>query len=351
MNSVERVHRVMRGEAPDRLPVYDLLRNDAVIEHYAGERLSLDNRQEVVYRAIGAALDATKQFIRLPEEPRTEVGPDGRRRVYERWTIWVAPLPIRAADDVTAYLRRVLDAPEQYLPDPAQRAAEIETDFRAKRKALGDVALFMDPNATEGFHDLYELIGLDWICYLITDATDLLAAYLDLLVAHSQQIIAHLTVGTETPGVFYGCDIAHKTATIFSPSFLRRVLFPRMEALVDAYHCQGFKVMFHSDGNLMAVLDDLVTLGFDALNPLETLAGMDPGEIRRRHPNLVLVGGMDCSQLLPYGTPAQVRAEVRRLAHLAGPRLLIGSSSEVHNQVPLDNYRAMIEEARQFLYG
>ena len=77
---------------------------------------------------------------------------------------------------------------------------------------------------------------------------------------------------------------------------------------------------------------------------------MEPAEIRRRHPKLVLVGGIDCSRLLPFGTPDDVRKATRKLIEIAGPALLVGSSSETGEDVPLANFLAMIEVARNWRY-
>ena len=60
MTSRDRVKTLLRGELPDRPPLYDVIRNDAVIEHFGGEKLTRDNALSVVVRAHSQALDATK---------------------------------------------------------------------------------------------------------------------------------------------------------------------------------------------------------------------------------------------------------------------------------------------------
>lgn len=112
---------------------------------------------------------------------------------------------------------------------------------------------------------------------------------------------------------------------------------------MDAYHARGISVLFHSDGNLNPILDRLVETGIDGLNPIEVLAGMDVADIHRRHPGLYLAGGIDVSQLLPYGSPEAVRDTVRRAIDAAGGRLLVGSSTELNDAVPLANYLALRE--------
>ncbi|MBI2951955.1 hypothetical protein HYY27_07670, partial [bacterium] len=70
---------------------------------------------------------------------------------------------------------------------------------------------------------------------------------------------------------------------------------------------------------------------------------MDVKEIRRRCPRLILAGGIDVSQLLPLGTPQEVAAATKALIQTAGPGVLVGSSTELNDAVPLDNYRALVD--------
>jgi uroporphyrinogen decarboxylase len=99
--------------------------------------------------------------------------------------------------------------------------------------------------------------------------------------------------------------------------------------------------MFHSDGNINPLLGGLVDAGIDGLNPLEVVANMDAPAIHRAHPHLFMAGGIDTSQLLPMGSPDDVRAAVRRALDGSGGRLMVGSSSELHEGVPLKNFLAM----------
>jgi uroporphyrinogen decarboxylase len=93
-------------------------------------------------------------------------------------------------------------------------------------------------------------------------------------------------------------------------------------------------------------LDDLVEAGIDGLNPLEVLAGMSVAAVRERYPGLFLTGGIDVSQLLPYGTPDEVRRVCRRtIADAAGGGYFLGSTTELHWDVKLENAIAMFDVA------
>jgi hypothetical protein len=68
---------------------------------------------------------------------------------------------------------------------------------------------------------------------------------------------------------------------------------------------------------------------------------MDVGDIHKRYPHIFMAGGIDVSQLLPFGTPGQVRDAVRKAIDDAEGRIMIGSSTELNEDVPLDNFLSL----------
>jgi uroporphyrinogen decarboxylase len=115
---------------------------------------------------------------------------------------------------------------------------------------------------------------------------------------------------------------------------------------VNAWHSHGVRVIFHSDGNLWSVLDDFAAIGIEGLNPLEPLSKMYAGDVRKAHPDWILMGGVDASQLLPFGSEQEIRDAVRKLIADAGAggKLWLGSSTEIHPAVPVGNALAMWDE-------
>jgi uroporphyrinogen decarboxylase len=121
--------------------------------------------------------------------------------------------------------------------------------------------------------------------------------------------------------------------------------------MVDIAHQAGKITIFHSDGDLWPVLDDIISCGFDALHPIEPKA-MDIVKVQAyAQGRLALVGNIDIDFPLGRGTPEDVRAQVReRIAALApGGGYLLGSSNSIPDWVPVENYAAMLEAA--FEYG
>jgi hypothetical protein len=97
----------------------------------------------------------------------------------------------------------------------------------------------------------------------------------------------------------------------------------------------------------MEVLDDLVAIGIDGLNPIETVAGMSLKEVRAKYPNLFLAGGIDMSQLLSNGTPEQVKEVCRQAIRDAYPGFFMGSTTEADNSCKAENLVAMYEVAME----
>jgi len=121
----------------------------------------------------------------------------------------------------------------------------------------------------------------------------------------------------------------------------------------DPLTVAGIKVIFHSDGYLMPIMGDLLAAAIGGLNPIEPIAGMDIAVLKEKYyGRLVLVGGLDCSQVLPLGSVQEVEEATVSILRTAGPGggLFIGSSSEITPSTPLENalafYRTVHERGR-----
>ena len=129
----------------------------------------------------------------------------------------------------------------------------------------------------------------------------------------------------------------------------RKYFFGQLRRICDAYHEHEFKVMFHSDGNLMEIMDDLVDAGIDGINPIEVQSGMNLKELKDTYgPKLTMCGGMDVHVLLRRGTKEEVAEGVRRAILESGESggLLLGSTTELDNDVPPENIITMFETAK-----
>jgi hypothetical protein len=347
----ERVLRTIRFEDSDRVPLYDILQNDAVIEHYAGEHLTVDNGAAVTGRAIGRILDMT----RMPDGPsspgryRQENGIELER---ERWTTWIVERPWHDTPGLLEWIKGEIDRTNALDYDRAY-ADKVHEGIRRRQSwfAEGDPTGRNDPTVLilesgVGLTEMYWQVGMEDFAYLMADHPDIVDEWLEARHQAELRRVAVIADPALIPIALTYDDIAYKNSTLFSPAWLRRLWVPRLARLNAAWHDRDVYCLFHSDGKLWGVLDDLVAAGIDGLNPLEVIAGMSVGEVRRRYPKLFLTGGIDVSQLLPLGTPDEVRSACRTaIAEAEGRGYFLGSTTELHWDVPLANAIAMFESA------
>jgi len=362
MTKRERVERAMRLQETDRVPLYDLLLCDAAIEHFSGEELPpLEETPEVratVDRMTGVAisrmLDATRHsgFGPLVDAQHTnEFGFRYEISAREK-TSWIAQRPFGEVPGAVEYLKskiiRLRQQTAEIEGNPTAHRERHTAAFTAMQARIGDTVHLLAQQGV-GLDDVRVELGLELFSYVDVDEPGLIS---EALEAHTELNIASChaiaDVGLSPAVLTYG-DIAYKQRLLHSPDWLRREFFPRLQRLNEAWHEHGLLCLFHSDGYLMEVMDDLVETGIDGLNPIETVAGMDLKEVRDSYPQLFLAGGIDMSQLLSNGTPDEVREVCRKAIRDASPGFLMGSTTEADNSCRAENLIAMYEVAHEGL--
>ncbi|NUQ70231.1 MAG: hypothetical protein HUU17_05350 [Chthonomonadales bacterium] len=346
----ERVLRAMRFEDVDRVPLYDIFQNDAIIEHYSGSSFEPGNGLRLTGLAIGRALDMTRMAGGPNEAPGIEDRGDGWVYQHERWTGWIVQRPFHDLETLKDWVRidirnaETTEYGEEYRRGFHHHIRERQACF-AEGDPDGDPAVLII-ESLPGLTHMYHTAGHELFAYLMTDEPDLVEEWLEARTVAEIRRVACIADPDLIPLALTADDIAYKNGPMFSPAWLRRMFMPRLQRLQDAWHERGALCVFHSDGNLMSVLDDLIATGIDALNPLEVLAGMTPECVRAAYPDLVLTGGIDVSVLLTYGTPDEVREVCRKAIRDTGGRgYLMGSTTELHWDVRLENAIAMFETA------
>lgn len=149
---------------------------------------------------------------------------------------------------------------------------------------------------------------------------------------------------------FFGNDFGSQLDTLISPECFDRFVMPAFVKFTEQAHRYGMKVLLHSCGAIDRVIPRLIDAGVDALHPIQArAANMDAESLSRKYNGkIVFVGGVDTQQLLPFGTPQQVRDEVRRLRDLFGPNYVVSPSHEsILPGVSYENVLAMAEAAAE----
>ncbi len=150
--------------------------------------------------------------------------------------------------------------------------------------------------------------------------------------------------------VMIGDDIAYQQGTYISPEQMRTIVFPSLREQAEVLKGRDVPVFFHSDGNLNAVLDDLLKMGFDGLQGLESGAGMDIAAVKEKSGNrLCLMGNIDLAYLHQQTEEREIISVVGRTIGTAkkGGRYIFGTSGGLHKDLPVEKVKIMYSSALQ----
>jgi len=142
-----------------------------------------------------------------------------------------------------------------------------------------------------------------------------------------------------------GSDVAFNSGTFISPDQFREFITPYAVTVIGAVKRAGATAIFHSDGNLMAVLDQILEMAPHALHSIDPMAGMDIAEVKRlTYGKLALIGNVQCS-LLQDGPDERIIASAKYcLDHAApGGGYVFSSSNTIFKGLPLRNYQVMCD--------
>ena len=147
--------------------------------------------------------------------------------------------------------------------------------------------------------------------------------------------------------ILIGDDIGSQNSLMISPKLVAEFVIPGAKKLIELAHSYGVKVIYHSCGAIAEVIPQIIEAGADIIHPIQALAaGMQPELLKERFDGQVsFCGGVDTQELLPHGTPEDVRAKVRELRTIFPTGLIISPSHEaLQSDVPPENIKAMFDE-------
>lgn len=149
---------------------------------------------------------------------------------------------------------------------------------------------------------------------------------------------------------FFGNDLGTQISMMVSLDCFDEFILPSVRRIADTIRQAGLPVAFHSCGAIEPLIPRLIDAGVELLHPLQARArGMDAETLASRYRGrLIFMGGVDTQQLLPFGTPEQVRAEVLRLRGIFGDDFIVSPSHEaLLPNVPFENAAAMSRAAKE----
>ncbi len=205
----------------------------------------------------------------------------------------------------------------------------------------------MTCHAAGVFERVSQIMSLEGLCLTIHDDPALVQAVAGRVGELMVAFYRHLLDLDRLIAVFQGDDMGFRTATLISPSDLRRYFLPWHRRFAAMAHARGVPYFLHSCGNLEAIMEDLIVeVGIDGKHSFED-AILPVDEFQTRYGDRIAVlGGVDVN-VLAAATPDQVRKRTRFLVDTCGQRgrYAIGSGNSIPSYVPVENYLAMVDEA------
>lgn len=394
MNSRERIRCALRHEQPDRLPidlggtrqsgiaaaayhalkrhlgldsptrVFDLFQMLAEVERPVRERFGADvvglYRPDVAFGIRNERWKSWRLFdgtsVDVPGDFEPIVEPDGSVAIVRGGE------PIARMPKDGFYFDRLEKYPgaaHVELADyrPPLLTAEHVAWYDAQSRALFDNTDLAIVAPLGPPYELFYGLGTgDFEAWMITLATEpdyvhaLYEKLTDAWLINLQRFVD--AVGDRVQIVQICDDLGTQESLFLSVRMFRELMMPHYRRGIEWIHRNtSMKVMLHSDGAIFPMIPTLLEMGVDVLNPVQTsAAGMDPAELKRQFGDrLVFWGGsLDCQKTLPYGSPAEVAADVSRHVDVFAPGggYVFASVHNIQAGVPPANIEAMFDAAQ-----
>jgi len=161
-------------------------------------------------------------------------------------------------------------------------------------------------------------------------------------------------LGDNVDMIKIGDDLGTQESLLMSPDMYREILKPIHADFIQFIRERTkAKIFFHTDGDVVPLIDDFIEMGIDILNPIQTSAGKmaDLVNLKKRFgKNIIFCGGIDTQRILPTGTTIEVRDEVKRVMELLGEGggYMLASVHTIMNDVPAENVLAMVDAVEEF---
>ncbi len=359
MNGRERILTALNVGVPDRVPIWIHAINEVAIVNIGkllddtvpdAKPVNLMSQEEML-RILDTLFMIHEEleidgFTSLGMSQLVNVTNIDENRFRDQWgTIWarsphgmaymVEP-PFKTPDDIQDYRRPEVGPGEAFMAQMArERFAGEKAQFFLMRGA---------------FVRSWRLRGMQELFMDMIDRPDFVHRLAQMVTEYNLEL-CDLAAETGADVLIIEDDIASNESTLVSPRHFDEFIAPYNQKLLDRAHERGLKVVRHSDGNLWPILDRLIEMGYDGLNPLDPQAGMELKKVKEYcGDRLCLLGNIDCGDLLCSGSEEQVEAAVMQAIEDAAPGggYVLCSSNSIHPGVKAENFVAMVKAAKKY---
>jgi uroporphyrinogen decarboxylase len=252
----------------------------------------------------------------------------------------------------------IFDLSQYKWPDPLDDARTAQFPGRLEESGkLGSYAFVMHGVSSgllemalrlRGFEQMFMDLVLDpgLVCSILDRVVEFKIAYWEKAL---DEVGEDILVAVEAD------DLGTQDSLLISPEMYRKLIKPRQAKLFSSIKRRAphVKVFLHSCGAIRPLIPDLIEAGVDILNPVQVSAkDMDTKALKKEFGNDLVFwgGGIDTQRILPFGSPHEVKEEVkRRIEDLApGGGFIFATIHNIQADVPPENLEAMLETFEQY---
>lgn len=378
MRSRERVLTTLNHEKPDRVPIILGVSNATSIKMGTYQKLKkligveAEDRYLYDWLELGTAALDEETLVRLHSDVRSVTDRDAQA-VREA----NAKRPAGASYFDSWGIGQIEASPDSWFPaiHPLAEASTIEelenydwpdmndpsrvAHVRAEAQRLAadnEYAIMATPWLLFPLERAFQMMRMDNFMMSMVEKPDFAQFMLHKITELCKTLMGHFLreLGDNVDIIKIGDDLGTQESLLISPKMYREFLKPlHADYIAFIKERTNAKVFFHTDGDVFPLIDDFIEMGIDILNPIQTSAGkMSDLHALKKHygKNIVFCGAVDTHQILPNGTPEQVRQEVKRVIESLGTDggYMLSGVHTIMDDVPPENVLAMVDAVLEF---
>lgn len=350
MRPKDRFLAALKRQPVDRVPIFDFLFQRPLFQELIGRTPDAYNARDAMDLTVAMGLDGVwipyGCFSGWSPEKLTEcVYKDEWGTTFQQdpasWPI-DAPIafPLKSREGLRHYTP----------PDPMAEGRLDEINVAVKmNEALGDKSVAILGGVTGPLTVSWFLTGYENICMSIYDDPEFLHELVEIAVEFAVKAINRMAkVGIDA--MILSDDYGASAQGLLRPQQFKEIYKPGLKRIIDCIKANNLPVFLHCCGRVYDYLDDLVEIGIEAYHPVQRTAGMDLAKVKAKYGDRIcLVGNIDSSRTLPFGTPEEIEAETREALRVAAPGYgyILASDHSLHDGIPVKNIQLMFDVARK----
>jgi uroporphyrinogen decarboxylase len=327
----ERMRRTLFHESVDKLPT-QINYTQALGKMMAGQ-YSVSEQDLPEY--LG------NHMVRVDIQFNAKVSDDGKTK-YDWWGVgfdaeeegyFASVNPLADSKDLDAY-----PWPDPNVPDLVNAASKIIEEDADQH--------FITPNFGFAlFERAWSMRGLDTFMMDMVLDSDFTEGLLDRIL-EIQLVLIRRFIDLGVDGGYFGDDYGAQKNMLFSPQMWRKFIKPRLAQMFAPFREAGLPVLMHSDGQIQAIIPDLIEIGLTTLNPVQPEV-LDHSWLKSTFGNdLAYYGGLSTQTVLPNGSPEDVEKATQNCIEKLAPEgtgLMIAPSHRMMTDIPLENIDTLLD--------